>query len=145
MFARRIVLIAACMAFTASPVSAQPSSSDGSQDRSGNRTLTSAESYVPLPTLTAGVMTRRGGGGTLVVDVGLDVPEAALRRRARASGPRLRDALRTALSTYANTYYRPNAAPDPATIGRLLQTAVDRALGEAGARLLLSNVVYQEP
>ncbi|MBI1187874.1 MAG: Tat pathway signal protein [Alphaproteobacteria bacterium] len=142
MIARRLFVIAACAALAA-PVSAQPSSSSASADRS--RALTSAESFVPLPTLTAGVLSRRGNGGTLVVDVGLDVRDAALRRRARASGPRLRDALRTALSTYANTYYRSNTAPDPTTIARLMQTAVNRTLGGGGARLLLSNIVFQAP
>jgi len=141
MFRRRAFLIAVAALVSASAL-AQPSSSS-SQDRGNNRALTSAESYVPLPTLSAGVMSRRTRGGTFVVDVGLDVPDSSLRARARSSGPRLQDALRTALSTYANTYYRQNAAPDPATLARLLQGAVDRTLGARGARLLLANVVYQ--
>jgi hypothetical protein len=57
--------------------------------------------------------------------------------------PRLRDALRTALATYANAYYRDNTAPDPTTIARLMQTAVDRTMGRGGVRLLLANVIYQ--
>jgi len=63
--------------------------------------------------------------------------------RAQLNGPLLRDALRTALSTYANTYYRLHTAPDPATLTRLMQSAVDRTLGAPGARVLLANVLYQ--
>lgn len=105
--------------------------------------LTSAESFVPLPTLSASVLMRHSARGTIVVDMGLDIPDAELRRRARANGPRMRDALRTALATYATTYYRDRTAPDPATLGRLLQQATDRTLGAAGARVLLVNIIYQ--
>lgn len=105
--------------------------------------LTAAESYLPLPTLSAGVLQRYSTSGTIVVDMGLDIPDAGLRRRARANAPRLRDALRTALATYASTYYRDRTAPDPAALTRLLQQAIDRTLGAAGARVLLVNVVAQ--
>lgn len=105
--------------------------------------LTSAESFVPLPTMSASVLLRYSARGTIVVDMGLDIPDADLRRRARANGPRVRDALRTALATYANTYYRDRTAPDPETLTRLLQSATDRTLGTAGARVLLVNIIYQ--
>lgn len=137
MLARRAFIALAFAAFV-SPAAAQPA-----EDRGNARSLTAAVSYVVLPTLSAGVVSRFRGAGTLVVDVGLDIPDARLRARAQILAPRMRDALRTALSTYANTYYRANTAPDPAMMARLLQQAVDRTLGGPGARLLLSNVIYQ--
>ncbi|MGE0829668.1 MAG: Tat pathway signal protein [Hyphomonadaceae bacterium] len=138
-----IVLAAAALAASAAPASAQHGGGSEQQDRGNERALTSAVSYVALPTFSSGVIGRLRSTGTLVVDVGLDIPDAGLRARANAMGPRLRDGLRTALSTYANTYYRDGAAPDPAQMARLMQTAVDRTLGRAGARLLIANVVYQ--
>ena len=51
--------------------------------------------------------------------------------------------LRTALATYASTYYRDRTAPDPAQMTRLMQQAVDRVLGTSGARVLLANIIYQ--
>ena len=105
--------------------------------------LTSAESYVPLPTLSAVVLQRHFASGTIIVDMGLDIPDAALRRRARLNEPRLRDALRTALATYANTFHRERSAPDPIVLTRLMQLAVDRLLGAAGARVLFANIIYQ--
>lgn len=105
--------------------------------------LTSAESYLPLPTLSASVLQRHAHRGTLVVDMGLDIPDAALRQRARLRAPRLRDALRTALATYASTYYRDRTAPDPAALTRLMELAVNGALDGPGARVLLVNVIYQ--
>ncbi|MEZ5996591.1 MAG: hypothetical protein R3C25_12660 [Hyphomonadaceae bacterium] len=105
--------------------------------------LTSAESYVPMPTLAASVIQRYTTSGTLVVDMGLDIPDAALRRRAQLNGPRLRDALRTALSTYASTFYRDRTPPNPTELTRQLQLAVDHTLGASGARVLLANIIYQ--
>lgn len=105
--------------------------------------LTSAASYLPLPTFTVGVLRRHSTHGTLVIEVGLDVPDADLRRRARLNEPRVRDAVRTAVAAYANTYYRDRTAPDPTQLVRLMQGAVDRTLGAPGARVLLANIIYQ--
>ncbi len=96
-----------------------------------------------MPTLSAGVLQRHATRGTLVVDMGLDIPDADLRRRVQLNGPRLRDALRTALATYASTYYRDRTAPEPPTLTRLMQQAVDRTMGADGARVLLVNIIYQ--
>ncbi len=101
------------------------------------------ESFMPMPTLSTAVLQRSTTRGTIVVDMGIDIPDAALRARAQANQPRLRDALRTALSTYAGTYYRDRTAPDPTTLARLMQSAVDRTLGASGARVLFTNIIYQ--
>lgn len=105
--------------------------------------LTSAESFLPMPTLSAGVLHRTSTAGTIVIDMGLDVPDQALRRRAQLNAPRVRDALRTALATYSSTYYRDRTAPDPTELTRLLQQSVNRVLGAEGARVLLVNIIYQ--
>ena len=105
--------------------------------------LTSAQSYLPMPTMSASVLSRYQTSGTLVVDMGIDVQNAQLRQHAGFNEPRLRDALRTALSNYANVYYRDHTAPDPTTLTRLFQQAVDRVLGRPGAQVLLVNIIYQ--
>lgn len=105
--------------------------------------LTSAETYLPMPTLSAGVLQRNDNQGTIVIDMGLDIPDADLRRRAQLNAPRLRDALRTALANYSSTYYRVRTAPDPTELTRQMQVAVNRVLGAQGARVLLANIIYQ--
>lgn len=137
---RRIFVLAAAAALFAAPASATEAQ-HAPPDR--QQRLTSAESYVPLPTLSAPVIQREATRGTLVVDMGIDVQDPELRRRAGAAGPRLRDALRTALATYATIYYRDRTAPDPTTLTRLMQQAVDRTLGAPGAQVLLTNILYQ--
>jgi flagellar basal body-associated protein FliL len=139
----------ACLALVlaaalSSPAAAEGAAAAGEQaPASRQERLTSAESFVPIPTLSAGVLQRHASLGTIVVDMGLDVPDQRLRRRVQLNGPRIRDALRTALATYSSTYYRDRTAPDPATLTRLLQQSVDRVLGAEGARVLLVNIIYQ--
>jgi flagellar basal body-associated protein FliL len=141
------------LALSAMVALAPPAMAEGGEHASGGSSeqapasrqdrLTSAESYLPMPTLSAGILTRYSTQGTVVVDMGIDVQNAELRAHAQHNAPRLRDALRTALSTYANTYYREHTAPDPTTLTRLMQQAVDRTLGAAGAQVLLVNIIYQ--
>lgn len=142
-FARSLFIVAAFAAL-AGPAAASGGSS-GSQQAPASRQerLTSAESFVPVPTLSAGVLHRHSTAGTIVVDMGIDVPDEALRRRAQLNAPRIRDALRTALATYASTYYRDRTAPDPTTLTRIMQQSIDRTLGAPGARVLLVNIIYQ--
>ena len=138
----RIAAFAVVAFLAAGAASAQPSE-EGHTPPDRQQRLTSAQSYLPMPTLSAGVLSHYTTAGTLIVDMGIDVPDATLRNRCQLNAPLLRDALRTALSTYASTYYRDSTAPDPTTLTRLLQTAVDRTLGAPGAKVLLANILYQ--
>lgn len=134
----RVTAFAALLFLATTPAFAEQQAPPDRQQR-----LTSAQSYLPMPTLSAEVLQRYSTTGTLIVDMGIDVQDPALRNRAELNAPLLRDALRTALSTYASVYYRDRAAPDPTTLTRLLQTAVDRTLHTPGARVLLVNILYQ--
>jgi len=144
---RTPLLAVVMLAALAAPAAAAGGSSSTPAQEQARATrqerLTSAESFMPLPTLSAGVLQRQSTQGTIVLDLGLDIPDAELRHRARLNEPRLRDALRTALATYASTYYRDRTAPDPTQLTRLLQQSIDRTLGAAGARIILVNIIYQ--
>jgi flagellar basal body-associated protein FliL len=140
-----MLALGAALAGPASAAGSSSSSSSAQQQAPATRQerLTSAESFLPMPTLSAGVLQRSATHGTIIIDMGIDVPDEALRQRARLNAPRLRDALRTALATYSSTYYRDRTAPDPDELTRLLQQAIDRTLGGTGARVLLVNIIYQ--
>ena len=144
MLVNRILIATACAALCVGPALAAGSGGDQAQaPASRQERLTSSDSWLPVPTLTACILNRSVTDATIIVDMGIDVPDATLRRHANANGPRVRDALRTALTTYANTYYHMHTAPDPATITRLLQQAVDQTLGAQGGRVLLVNIMFQ--
>lgn len=141
---RGLVLLAMCAALCAGPAyGAGGGSAPQQAPASRQERLTNAPSYLPMPTLSAGVIQRNTARGAIVLDMGIDIADEALRERARLNAPRLRDALRTALATYASTFYRDRTAPDPDELTRLLQQAVDRTLGAQGARVLLVNIIYQ--
>jgi flagellar basal body-associated protein FliL len=142
---RSAVIALVLLALSAVPAVASGSGTAAPEQAPATRQerLTSAESFLPMPTLSAAVLQRHASLGTIVVDMGLDIPDDALRRRAQLNAPRIRDALRTALATYSSTYYRDRTPPDPSTLTRLLQSSVDRVLGAQGARVLLVNIIYQ--
>jgi hypothetical protein len=125
----------------AAEAAAQPSN-DAS--RSAQR-LSAAASYIPLPRTTATVMIRGRPSGVLLCEVGLDVPDAVLRARVTGLAPRIRDALGQTLATYVGVHMRPNSAPDPDHISRLMQAAVDQVGGQAGARVLITDLMLQSP
>jgi flagellar basal body-associated protein FliL len=140
---RRGLLLSAFSALVGPAAAAGASPAQEQVPATRQERLTSAESYLPMPTLTAGLLQRHSNDSAIVVDMGLNIPDEALRRRALLNAPRLRDALRTAISVYANTYFRDGTAPDPAQLSRLLQQATDRILGAPGAQVLLANIIYQ--
>jgi hypothetical protein len=76
----------------------------------------------------------------LTVEVGLDVPDGALRSRAEASMPRIRAAYVQTVMTYA-AGLPPGAPPNADFLARALQRATDQTLGRPGARLLLGAIL----
>jgi hypothetical protein len=98
------------------------------------------ETYIQLPTLTATIFRGGGGRGVLTVDVGLDVPNAGLRRQAAQSVPLLQDAFNRVMLSYAPSIPS-GAPPNPEIIGDALQRATDQTLGKPGAKLLLGTIL----
>lgn len=97
-------------------------------------------SYMRLPTITANVMRSGGRRGVMTVETGLDTPDAALRTRVTQSAPRLRAAYAAVVQASANALL-PGAPPDVERLVAQLQSATDRTLGRAGARLLIGTVM----
>ena len=133
-----VVALAASPAFAAGKPAAA-----GGVNATAARRITAAESYMPQFGLTATVSANYARAGMITVDAGLDVPDPALRAKLQKMAPRVRDALRSALADYANTHYRPGAAPDPDTIARMLQFSINRETGGQGAKVVLANVMVQ--
>jgi len=141
---RTILAALIALALAAPAFAAEEKKPKGSVNDEAARRITVAESYLPQFGVTATIGANYRRAGVIMVDAGLDVPDAAMRARVQKMSPRVRDALRSALGEYANTHYRPGAAPDPDTIGRMMQFAIDRELGQAGAKVLLANVMVQQ-
>lgn len=114
----------------------------GSQsDDSRRRMLTSSETYMPLPPLTATVQANHRARGLLQIEAGLEIDDARLRRRAEQYLPRLRNAWVSALSAYTGMSYRFGDIPDADRISEILQEATDLTLGQEGADVLIGMVI----
>ncbi|HEX8568650.1 MAG TPA: Tat pathway signal protein [Caulobacteraceae bacterium] len=96
--------------------------------------------FVQMPPLAAIAFRPDGRRGVLSVETGLDVKDDALRARAQALTPRLRDAYVTAVQSYARTL-GPGVAPDADRLSVQLQRETDRVLGKPGAKLLLGTIL----
>lgn len=137
---RTLLLALSVLAFASA---AEAAGGGGEKKPDEKRKITSAETYVSSPTLSAPITANYKFAGLLVVDAGFDVPDAKLRARVTALQPRLTDAMRSALADYTYARFRAGGAPDPDRIEIMLQQAADRTLGGGGAKVLLSNVMVQ--
>ena len=102
-----------------------------------------AKSYLSLEPIYTTIVEDNRAQGMLMVGIGLDVPDAALREVADRSMPVLRDAYVRNLMAFTATAVRPNAQPDVTLIADRLQNVTDRALGKKGAKVLLAQVAIR--
>ena len=97
-------------------------------------------SYLQMQALAATVRRPNGRRGVLTVEVGLDVPDAKLRKEAELQLPRLRAAFVQTLQTYA-AGMTPALPPNPDVLGAAMQRDADRILRQKGAKLLLGTML----
>lgn len=138
---RSMFLVLALFAF-AGPAHAAGGGGEGG-GASRDKRITSAESYLPIYGLSTTIMQDYAPAGMIMIDFGLDVPDAALRARAQRMLPRLKDSARAAIAEYAFSRQRAGGAPDAEQIVRMLQRNVDQTLGAPGAKVLLANLMIQ--
>lgn len=101
----------------------------------------SEDPYVPIDGLEASISHGRGRGrGVIAVQVGMDVPDVALRERATQAEPRIRAACNQVLRDFGAALL-PRRAPDADRLARELQAAVNESLGRQGARVLLGSII----
>ncbi|MCP5433119.1 MAG: Tat pathway signal protein [Alphaproteobacteria bacterium] len=115
----------------------------GSPQGSGtaSRKPTFSDSYLVIEPFVVSVIQNGRVQGSLLIELGLDVKDGALRDKADHLMPRLRDAYVTALSRFAATRIEVGVAPNVEALSRLLQMRTDEALGAPGAQVLLAQVV----
>jgi hypothetical protein len=127
---RRLAL-AAALALVPALARAQPK---GQHKKGGG------ESFIQLDTLNATVNRPNGRRGVMTVEVGVDVPDVALRARAQASVPRLQAAYAQVVETYAAGLF-PGGVPNADYMARELQRQTDMVLGRPGAHFLIGTIL----
>jgi flagellar basal body-associated protein FliL len=105
--------------------------------------ITQSKSYLSLDPIYTTIVDDNHAQGMLMVGVGLDVPDDALRTVATRSLPVLRDAYVRNLMAFTSSSVRTSAQPDVSQIADRLQGVTDRALGKKGAKILLAQVAMR--
>lgn len=111
--------------------------------RAPEHKITQSESYRMLEPMYATVINGDKPSGTLMVAIGLDIPNVALRKDADRAMPILRDAYVRSLMVYAWSHVRPWIQPDVVEIAARLQKVTDTTLRKPGARVLLAQVMVR--
>jgi flagellar basal body-associated protein FliL len=104
---------------------------------------TQSESYVEIDPIYSTILDGGKPRGLLLVEFGLDVPNADLRARADAALPVLRDAYVRSLASYAAVAVRPWRQPSVEDIANRLQTITDKLLGQKGAQVLMAQTAIR--
>jgi hypothetical protein len=102
--------------------------------------VTQSESYVMVDPIYSTVFDAGKPAGTLMVAIGLNIPDAKLRSIAERAMPLLCDDYLRSLMNFTSSAVRPSQQPDVSEIAARLQRVTDRALRKKGARVLLAEV-----
>ena len=139
----RLRLFPVWLGFLALLPAAALAAEEASPPKSSEHKLTQSKSYLALEPIYATIVDDNRAQGMLMVGMGLDVPDDALRDIATRSMPVLRDAYVRSLVAFAATAVRTTTQPDVTQIADRLQTITDRALGKKGAKILLAQVAIR--
>ncbi len=104
---------------------------------------TGAESFVQFMPAAATTFSGLRPAGQMHMEYGLDIENAAIRKRAIALAPRLRASYGKILAQYAGSLYSPGDVPDVNYLATRMQGATDRILGKGRARFLVAVLMVQ--
>ncbi len=124
---------------------AENSASDEATDKKkpAVHRITQSDSYMMIEPFYASIVEGSRPLGLLMVGIGLDIPDPALRDRIEHEMPRLRDAYVRSLMAFAATNVRAWRQPDVGALADRLQGVTDRYLARKGARVLLAQVIIR--
>jgi hypothetical protein len=131
--------LAACLLW----LGAVPAHAAEKSPQPAQRKTTQSESYVMIEPIYASILDGTRPRGLLLVEFGLDVPDASLRERVNQALPALRDAYVRGLLTYAATAVRAWRQPSVDDISNRMQAITDRSLGKKGARVLMAQTAIR--
>lgn len=134
-------ILALGLAFAAVLAAAPACAADSKQ--MAEHKITQAKSYVGLNPMYATVLDNGRPVGLLLVSIGLDIPDPALRASVMRALPLLRDSYIRNLMVFTAAAVRPWRQPDVDVIARRMQGVTDRTLHAKGAKVLLGQVMLR--
>ena len=107
------------------------------------RKTTQSESFVALDPMYATILEGSRPRGLLMIELGLDVPDATMRARVSHALPTLRDAYVRSLMAYGATAVRAWRQPSVDDIADRMQAITDRLMGGPGAKVLMAQTAIR--
>ena len=141
-FGRVIRHLSAAVAVTFA-LSGGPALGAEAPQQGAQRKTTNSESYIVIDPLYASILDGAKPRGLLIVEMGLDVPDAGLRGDVNKALPILRDAYVRGLLAYAASNVRVTRQPSVDDIANRMQTITDKVMGKAGARVLMAQTAIR--
>jgi len=138
----RLASLGRLIALSAVLVSALPIASASAAEPAARKT-TQSESYIVVEPIYSTILDGNKPLGLLMVELGLDVPDAGLRDRVTQALPALRDAYVRSLLNYAATAVRPARQPNVDEIANRMQAITDKMVGHEGARVLMAQTAIR--
>lgn len=105
---------------------------------------TQSDSFIMVEPMYTTIVDSGRPQGLLLVAIGLDVPNPALRAEVEHGLPVLRDIYVRSLMAFTAAAVRPYQQPDVGMIADRLQRLTDKALHKQGAHVLLAQVAIQK-
>jgi flagellar basal body-associated protein FliL len=145
MRAMRSLCLALAVFMTVAPAFGEDAkdAKDPKDQKKPEHKVTQSVSYLEIEPIYTTIVSDNRASGMLMIGMGLDVPDAALRTEVTRSLPVLRDAYLRNLMAFTSTSVRTDAQPDVVEIADRLQGVTDRALGKKGAKVLLAQIALR--
>ena len=107
------------------------------------RKTTQSESFIAIDPMYATILEGNKPRGLLMIELGLDVPDEAMRARVSHALPTLRDAYVRSLMAYGAAAVRAWRQPSVDDIADRMQTITDRLMGGPGAKVLMAQTAIR--
>jgi hypothetical protein len=140
-FARPIRAAAVALALCA--LSAGSAGSALASEAAAQRKTTQSESFIAIDPMYATILEGNKPRGLLMIELGLDVPDAAVRARVSHALPTLRDAYVRSLIAYGATAVRAWRQPSVDDIADRMQAITDKLMGGPGAKVLMAQTAIR--
>lgn len=138
---------AALLVVAMSAVPALAGGHGGGERAEGEKTTKSEQgahpNFVVFPDLTATVLDGYKVRGMMNMGYGLEIPDPALRKKARQLLPRLQDTFATEFSRYSGNMYHAGEIPDAEYLHKRMQAAADRMLGQGKSIFLIQYLMVR--
>ena len=119
------------------------SSVQATEAPAAQRKTTQSESFIAIDPMYATILEGSKPRGLLMIELGLDVPDEAMRARVSHALPALRDAYVRSLMAYGAAAVRAWRQPSVDDIADRMQTITDRLMGGPGAKVLMAQTAIR--